>query len=629
MISLNFVTRLSRRQKRLTFLMLDAVMAALSLVAAQWLMGSGNLAIGELVRLSPLMVMLVFIAGFMSSALGLPRIKLNSYELQGIARTAAFAASLGIIGFLLNVPLAEISASGVFAVFTMILLIATVTMRLMMRSLLIRIYRHGTSRTRILVYGASQTGQQLAMALQSDETVAIVAFVEENPTLQGLVIAGLPVYSPVKLAELVRDEAIDRIVLTLPSASQTEQARLAHKLRLLGCEVHSLPSFATLIRKGSIGSNASPVAINDLLGRGSLEEELPSVAESYSNRRIMITGAGGSIGSELCRQIIGCDPHSIVLVDHSELALYKIHKELLELAPHANITPVLGSIVDRNLVEHVIASHQIEVILHSAAYKHLPLVETNSIAGLTNNVLGTKVVAEAARAAGVGRFTLISTDKAVRPVNVMGASKRLAELVVQDLASRPKETRFSIVRFGNVLGSSGSVIPLFEEQIARGGPVTLTHEEVTRYFMTISEAARLVLLAGSYSRGGDVFVLDMGEPVPIRRLAEQMIEASGYHVKDAAHPQGDIEIKVTGLRPGEKMHEELLISSDMLTTPHPKIMRVQESALSEIEVANAVRDIKSALEQQDDSIARSIVDRWISKDRELAEKSTEQLGSSA
>ncbi len=623
MISFSFATRLTRAQKRLIFLLLDSAMAAVSLITANWLIAS------ELVLFSPLMVMLVVLAGFISTALGLPRIKLNSYELQGIVRTAAFAASLGAIGFLLNIPLLEISSNGVFVVFTMILLIATVAMRLAMRALLIRIYRRGGSRTRILVYGASQTGQQLAMALQSDESVVIVAFVEENPTLQGLVIAGLPVFSPVKLAELVRDEAIDRIVLTLPSASQTEQARLAHKLRLLGCEVHSLPSFATLISTGSIGSKASPVAIDDLLGRGSLAEELPSVAESYSNRRIMITGAGGSIGSELCRQIIGCKPLSLVLIDHSELALYKIHKELLELSPSATITPILGSITDKNLVEHAIATHETEVILHAAAYKHLPLVETNAIAGLTNNVLGTKVVAEAARAAGVRRFTLISTDKAVRPANVMGASKRLAELVVQDLASRPQDTRFSIVRFGNVLGSSGSVIPLFEEQIARGGPLTLTHEEVTRYFMTISEAARLVLLAGSYSRGGDVFVLDMGEPVAIRRLAEQMIQAAGYHVKDENNPNGDIEIAVTGLRPGEKMHEELLISSDMLTTPHPKIMRVEESALSEIEVANAVRDIKSALQQRDDSIARSIVARWILKDRQLAEKAKEKLGSSA
>ncbi|MBU2980537.1 polysaccharide biosynthesis protein [Lentibacter algarum] len=628
-MSLDFATHLTRAQKRLIFLIVDALMAPSSLLVAIWLVGAAPTTGQGIWGLAPLLVTLMLVSGFASNLLGLPRIKLNSYELLGIVRTAIFAAVLGAIAYVLSFKLADFGSNAVFAVFTMFLLIATVTIRIVLRHLLIKIYRRGSDRTRILVYGASQTGQQLAMALQSDESLQLIAFIDDNPTVQNLVIAGLPVFSPVNLADLVRKERIDRIVLTLPSVSQSEQARLAHKLRALGCEVHSLPSFATLIGEGAIGSKSSPVTINDLLGRGNLSEQLPTVAESYSGRSILITGAGGSIGSELCRQIISCEPAKIVLFDHSELALYTIHKELSELAPQATVTPVLGSITDKGLVEHVLAQHQIDVILHAAAYKHLPLVEENAIAGLTNNVLGTKTVAEAARAAGVARFILISTDKAVRPVNVMGASKRLAELVVQDLASRPEGTRFSMVRFGNVLGSSGSVIPLFEEQIERGGPVTLTHDEVTRYFMTISEAARLVLLAGSYSRGGDVFVLDMGDPVPIRRLAEQMIAASGLQVKDAANPHGDIEIAVTGLRPGEKLHEELLISSDMLTTPHSKILRVQESALSEIEVANAVRDIKTALEQHDDDIARAIVARWITKDTEQADKAATSLGSSA
>jgi len=251
------------------------------------------------------------------------------------------------------------------------------------------------------------------------------------------------------------------------------------------------------------------------------------------------------------------------------------------------------------------------VVLHAAAYKHLPLVEKNVMAGLRNNVLGTKVLAEASRAAGVDRFILVSTDKAVRPTNVMGASKRLAELVIQDLAARTPGTRFSMVRFGNVLGSSGSVIPLFEEQIARGGPLTLTDPQVTRYFMTISEAARLVLLAGSFARGGDVFVLDMGDPVPIRKLAQQMIEGAGFSVRDEANPNGDIEIKITGLRPGEKLHEELLISPDMLTTPHTKILRAQESFLSEFEMATALKDLRQAIESYDENAARAVILRWV------------------
>ena len=357
----------------------------------------------------------------------------------------------------------------------------------------------------------------------------------------------------------------------------------------------------------------SPVSIGDLLGRSRLEYELPSVSDTYSGRRVLITGAGGSIGSELCRQLISCKPERIVLLDHSELALYTITKEMNDLTSDIVIEPVLGSVCDRELVEQVLNTNKVDVVLHAAAYKHLTLVETNEIAGISNNVFGTKTMADAARAAEVERFILVSSDKAVRPTNVMGASKRLAELVVQDLSTRSEKTRLSMVRFGNVLGSSGSVIPLFEEQIARGGPVTLTHGEVTRYFMTISEAARLVLLAGSFARGGDVFVLDMGDPVPIRKLARQMIEGAGLSVMDEENPKGDIEIVEIGLRPGEKLHEELLISPDMLTTPHQKIMRAQESFLSELEMANALKDLRQAINTRDPQAARAVISRWVER----------------
>ena len=378
--------------------------------------------------------------------------------MQGITLTGKFAAILGISAYLLNSVISALSGLSVFVLFTMVLLLSTVTLRMILRQVLIHAYQKDSTRTRILVYGASQTGEQLAMALQSDESLQLVAFIDENPTLQSLMIAGSPVYSPLKLAELVKTESIDRIVLCLPS-SQIEQARLAYKLRTLGCEVHSLPSFATLLSTGSIGSKGAPLRLNELLGRGHLSHALPKVTDSYTGKRVLITGAGGSIGSELCRQIAGCNPESLVLLDHSELALYTIHKELIDLPSTIKIEPVLGSITDKSLINHTLRQHKIDIVLHAAAYKHLPLVEDNAIAGLANNVLGTRIVAEAARAAGVERVTLISTDKAVRPVSIMGASKRLAELVFQDLASRSETTRFSIVRFGNVLDSSGSVIP--------------------------------------------------------------------------------------------------------------------------------------------------------------------------
>jgi FlaA1/EpsC-like NDP-sugar epimerase len=327
----------------------------------------------------------------------------------------------------------------------------------------------------------------------------------------------------------------------------------------------------------------------------------------------MVTGAGGSIGSELCRQLVNCGIRSLILFEHSEYALYLIERELLPIANDAGVKliPVLGSVTDNLRVEAAFRANDVQIVLHAAAYKHVPLVEANEIAGLHNNVIGTRIVADSARKVGLERFILISTDKAVRPTNIMGSSKRLAELIVQDFAARYKTTLFSMVRFGNVLGSSGSVVPLFQEQIAKGGPITLTDGNVTRYFMTITEAARLVLLAGSFSCGGDVFVLDMGKPIKIYNLACSMIKLSGRTVRDADNPKGDIEIKVTGLRPGEKLYEELLIGNEMLTTPHSKIFRAQESSLSEIEMANVVRDLIRAFEADDAVSARNIVALWV------------------
>ena len=613
MVFYEMVTSLTRAQKRFIFLMIDGLMVPMALLLSVLLNASVSLNWGVALSLAPLAAILISIAFVSSHFLGLTRIKLNAYEFQGILRTTIFSGILGVSGLALNYAFGNPITPETFFIFTMALVIMGVSTRMFLRQTLIQIYRSGADRMRVLVYGAGQTGQQLAAALRTDDAVQPVAFVDDNPTLQSLVVSGLPVYAPSKIKELIEKERIDRVVLAMPSSSQTVQARIAHKLRQLGAEVHSLPSFATLVAEGELSRRMTPVSLTDLLGRSRLERELPTVSDTYSGRRILITGAGGSIGSELCRQLISCKPDAIVLFDHSELALYTILKEMRELSSDIRIVPVLGTVCDRTLVDQVLIDNQIDVVLHAAAYKHLPLVETNEIAGLQNNVFGTKTMADASRAAGVERFILVSSDKAVRPTNVMGASKRLAELVVQDLSTRSEHTLFSMVRFGNVLGSSGSVIPLFEEQIARGGPVTLTHGEVTRYFMTISEAARLVLLAGSFARGGDLFVLDMGDPVPIRKLARQMIEGAGLSVMDEAHPDGDIEIVEIGLRPGEKLHEELLISPDMLTTPHQKIMRAQEGYLSEIEMANALKDLRTAITARDPETARAIISRWVER----------------
>ena len=380
--------------------------------------------------------------------------------------------------------------------------------------------------------------------------------------------------------------------------------------------MQALPSFAQLIGapQGRVPKGIVP---GDLTGRSHLDGAPAAVAPAYSGRTVLVTGAGGSVGSELCRQLLEARPARLVLVERNEYALFTAEMEFRALAEEAGtaIVPVLGSVGDARLMRAVMTRHKPDVVLHAAAYKHVPLVEANPLAGLENNVLGTQTLAEAARDAGVGRFILISSDKAVRPTNVMGASKRLAEMLVQDLAVRAPGTGFAIVRFGNVIGSSGSVVPLFRDQIARGGPVTLTHPEVTRYFMTIQEAVGLVLLAGSFSAGeeagADVYVLDMGQPVRIRDLAQRMIEAAGYRPREAGSLDGDIEIVTTGLRPGEKLHEELLIGAGLVTTPHPKIMRAREVGLSEIEIAHALRALGRAIAEGDTAAALAVTSRWV------------------
>jgi FlaA1/EpsC-like NDP-sugar epimerase len=467
-------------------------------------------------------------------------------------------------------------------------------------------------RINVLIYGAGRTGRQLAAALATDARIRPVAFIDDDPHLQSLTVAGLRVHPARDIDMLTATHDIHRIILAMPSATDGQRDRLTRRLQQTGCDVHVLPAFADLVTGSANATFESrPVDPATLLGREAVEDDLPGDSNIYAGRRILVTGAGGSIGSELCRQLARCNPETLILMDHGEHVLFEIERELRTLVPDLDIIPILGSVCDAALVNVLMSAKKIDVVLHAAAYKHVPLVESNAIEGMRNNVIGTRTVANAAREAGVERFILVSTDKAVRPTSVMGASKRFAEMIVQDLATRSQDTRFSMVRFGNVLGSSGSVIPTFADQIARGGPVTLTHPDVTRYFMTIPEAVRLVLMAGTFAHDGDVFVLDMGQPVAIRDIARRMIEASGRSLRDAGNPDGDIAIEVTGLRPGEKLHEELLIGSDMLTTLHPRILRAQEGHLSEIELAKALKSLSEAIETRYVALLRSILDQWM------------------
>jgi FlaA1/EpsC-like NDP-sugar epimerase len=616
---ISFVERLSRAQKWALLCLVDTVNAPLALTLSFALVHNTAWPLRVLADTWEMLVLVALLGGGCSLAFGINRIKLNAYEVEAVLRTLAFSVGVtvafAVICRVAGMPL----AGGLAITFWLIYFLLSIAIRIVMLQVLLWVLQRGQHRTRVLIYGAGGTGQQLVAALRSHETIVPVAFLDDDPARQHRSVSGLRVYPPSAAAELARDRDIKRVLLAMPSVSMPKLAQIARRLQGMGLDVHALPSFAQLIGEEAMIDNLVPVVPGRFLGRAPVEARLPAGSEAYAGKSILVTGAGGSIGSELCRQLLQYGPRRLVLFDVSEIGLYTVHKELTALAAElqmrVQIVPVLGSVTDSRMARAVMADFAIEVVLHAAAYKHVPLVEANPLAGLANNVLGTRTIADAAAEAGAARFILVSTDKAVRPTNVMGASKRLAELVIQDLAKRSGGTVYSMVRFGNVLGSSGSVIPLFKEQIARGGPVTLTHEDVTRYFMTVGEAARLVLIAGSYSqgtsRGGDVFVLDMGKPVRIRDLAAQMIEAAGYSVKDQTNPDGDIEIVTIGLRPGEKMHEELMIGEGLLTTPHPKILRAQEACLSELEMASALRALRTALATGNADAARDLILRYV------------------
>ena len=550
--------------------------------------------------------------GLVAHAVGLNRVKLANFGIHDIANLFVIASALVITFLLINalVPALRLPLETLIQ-FAGLLVFFTMASRFLMLKFVSSVYERRGERKKVLIYGAGQTGQQLAAALQTDNEFQAACFVDDDPSLQRLSILGLKVHSPRRVALLIKQNRIERVVLAMPSADQSVRMKIGKRISGLGCEVLALPSIADIVLRGEEATAVAPVELTDLLGRDAVETDLPETETTYRDKRILVTGAGGSIGGELCRQIARCHPKELVIVEHSEFALYTTLNTLREGNPSLEVTPVLGSVAHGELMREVLVSHEIDVVFHAAAYKHVNLVEVNTFEGVRNNVLATRTLAEESRRAGVGHFILVSTDKAVRPTSMMGSTKRLAELVIQDLATRSEHTKFSMVRFGNVLGSSGSVIPLFQKQIQTLGPVTVTHPEVTRYFMTVDEAVRLVLLAGSFSRGGDVFVLDMGTPVSIYEMARKMIETAGYSVRDKMTPGGDIAITFTGLKPGEKMHEELLIGSDMLTTPHPKILRAQENLISELEMASALQDLRRAVEQRDATLLKATLTRYV------------------
>jgi FlaA1/EpsC-like NDP-sugar epimerase len=500
-----------------------------------------------------------------------------------------------------------------------------------------------------LIYGAGSAGRQLAAALANSPEMRVVGFLDDDDRLHGNELNGIPIYNPADLTEVLPNLSVTDVLLALPSVSRMRRNEILNDLKPHHLAVRTLPGLADIVT-GKVGlSDLRELEIDDLLGRDPVKPHGLLLNLNTHRKTVLVTGAGGSIGSELCRQILRLEPKVLLLVEVSEFSLYQIHQELLkalratsedteddpatlaesrEQSPEqktvaVEIVPLLASVGDEVRMHEIMDTWQPDTVYHAAAYKHVPLVEHNPAEGIRNNVWGTWVCAEAAARNGVRNFVLISTDKAVRPTNIMGASKRLAEMVLQALADanpavtsqggRTPTTRtcFSMVRFGNVLGSSGSVVPLFREQIRSGGPVTLTHPEITRFFMTIPEAAQLVIQAGAMGTGGDVFVLDMGQPVKIRDLAMRMIELSGLSVKDELHPNGDIEIAITGLRPGEKLYEELLIGDNPQKTQHPRIMKAHEQFLSWAALERKLHALGAAISTNDVPLIRGMLQQLV------------------
>lgn len=433
------------------------------------------------------------------------------------------------------------------------------------------------NKNRVLIYGAGSAGVQLASALNNSSKLQSVGFIDDNKELQGSSISGLKV-SPINdIEKLIIEHKVDEVLIAMPSASRSDRFNIIDKLERYPVKVRMLPGLTELAQGKVKIDELLQVSIKDLLGRKSVEPNELLLGKNITNKTIVVTGAGGSIGSELCRQITLLKPKALILYEINELALYEIDKELNSSFRHSfKIYPILGSVNNKNKLKNLFNQLEVDTIYHAAAYKHVPMVELNNIEGINNNVFGTLNCASAAIETGVKSFVLISTDKAVRPTNTMGATKRVAELILQSLAVNQNTTKFSMVRFGNVLNSSGSVIPLFKKQIINGGPVTVTDKKIIRYFMTVTEAVELTIQAGAMATGGDVFVLDMGKPVKIQELAQKLIRLSGLKVKDDFNPHGDIEIKYTGLRPGEKLYEELLIGDNVTKTDNPLIMRAKE-----------------------------------------------------
>lgn len=614
----NFLISLPRPIKRLIAVVVDGILCALTVWAAfnlrldAWTAWSSAHAMASLFSFA---LAVVIFTGF-----GLYR---AIFRYAGLPALMTVLKAIAVYSILYALVITVISVPGiprtVGVLQPLLLLIAITLSRVGARVWLGGIYKGILSRKslpRVLIYGAGSAGRQLAAALKTSHELVVVGLLDDDERLHGQVLNGLKIYNPTHLLTLVSKARVNQVLLAIPSANRARRNEILDLVRAAHVQVRTLPSVMDLAQGRVHVSDLRELEVEDLLGRDPIPPNPLMMGKNISNKVVMVTGAGGSIGSELCRQIIKAGPSTLLLVELTEFALYAIHHELQKaLAGAGNesiaLVPLLANVRDADRIAEILVAWKPSTVYHAAAYKHVPLVEHNAAEGIKNNVHGTMVTALQSALHGVSDFVLISTDKAVRPTNVMGASKRLAEMVLQAqahlMAEQGGKTRFSMVRFGNVLGSSGSVVPLFRRQIKDGGPITLTDERITRYFMTIPEAAQLVIQAGAMASGGDVFVLDMGEPVKIVDLARRMVELSGLSVRSDENSEGDIEIAVTGLRPGEKLYEELLIGDNPLPTSHKRIMKAHEEFLSWKALQTQLTDLSKALDTNDVPLIRILL----------------------
>jgi len=609
------ILAMPRPAKRVVVLSVDAALCVLTV----WL--AFYLRLGEWVKLAGDSYWQPLWAVVVSLAVALPIFVVNGFyraifRYSGLSALMTVMKAIAVYALLFASVFTAFGVDGVprtvGLIQPMLLLLTVGASRMLARFWLGGLYRNQLKMValpRVLIYGAGNAGRQLAGAMANSHEMRVVGFLDDDDRLHGHVLNGLSIYSPADLPGLVNSLQVSTVLLAIPSVSRHRRNEMIAQMLRAHVQVRTLPAVSELAQGMVSTSDLRELDIDDLLGREPVSPNHILLGKNISDKVVLVTGAGGSIGSELCRQILSVAPTTLVLVEQSEFALYEIHQELQEKTDgdRTLLVPVLASVRDAQRLRDIIADWKPDTVYHAAAYKHVPLVEHNPIEGIRNNTLGTLTAARIAAEEGVTDFVLISTDKAVRPTNIMGASKRLAEMALQALAATSPKTRFWMVRFGNVLGSSGSVVPKFRRQIRDGGPITVTHPDMTRYFMTIPEAAQLVIQAGAMAKGGDVFVLDMGDPVKIFDLATRMIELSGLCVRNETNPDGDIEIEITGLRPGEKLFEELLIGNSPRPTSHPRIMKAHEEFLVWPVLQDKLQQLETLLDRRDVEGTKSLL----------------------